>query len=611
MTFVAKHYRALALALGSILFLLAISWLPYRMPVPRAYSDSYVFGYNNRIAAILTAAAAVLLAFFGPRLQLHLSPGKSLTSSTLKKALAGSSVIGGGLYLLTRRLDGVNESIYLIDRIKLLLAGRVPYKDFEYAYGASFLYVPAWISRGLHLPVGDAYGVFWIGLVLLGTFLLYKVIGWVDVPSGAQRSIFLLFWIFSILNLFSFGVTYSLFRYVLPCFFALVVYRGLAPVEQPQPQPGIFLLPPLMYALLLLVSPELGITFAIGMSAFLVRFGHLKQRVNLVAFAVNLAAICGISYIADRCGVFYTLKAFSTGGFNLPVTPAPHILLLFLLIALSACYAGQRLRSGRPDALLVLIAVSACSLAAALGRCDPLHVLLNPMGVILAGSFLLNGLPRLRRVLWPAMWVVFGLFFFVTLVTQSGMQLGKAAFPALLTLTPRQDIPRVDAWVLARMTKALGPEAARTKFDAISAASFRGTYDVPAMFQLPPQTVVEAPFGFTPGRFGTYASPSIDEGYYFENENVLTPAAVARKISEMQAHPERPLILLPGRENACTVRVTMGRPQIGPPFYYPYRGRPVRDNDVTEPMCTFIRQNYHPARNGTAGTFGYLLWLPG
>ena len=309
---------------------------------------------------------------------------------------------------------------------------------------------------------------FWITLVLLGTWLLYQTILWVDVPDGAKQSIFLLFWTFSVLNLFTFGVTYSLFRYTLPCFFGLVLYRRLAP---PASQPLTLLLPAPMYGMLLLISPELGIAFAVGTTAYLLCFGHLRRGVNLLAFAANLVVMGAISAAAARTGTFYTLQAFSTGGFNLPVTPAPHVLLLFLLTGLAACYVGQRLRLGRPDALVMLVAVSACSLAAALGRCDPLHTLLNPLGVMIAGSFLLTALPLLRRVFWPAMWVVYGLLFAVTIVSQSGMQMEKAALPALWSLTPARYQPRLDQWVLASMTRSLGPALAKTKFDTLRSAT--------------------------------------------------------------------------------------------------------------------------------------------
>lgn len=608
MMLVAKPYRALALALGSILFLIAICTLPYRVPLAPVYSISYIFGYNNRVAVLLTAGAIVLLALFGPTLQLSFRSGKPLTVSTLRKALA---IAGGCTVILawfTRRLDGLLESIYLIDRARLLGEGRVPYRDFEYAYGAFFLYGPSWIARWTHLSVGDAYGLFWIGLVLLGTWLLYKCLTWTDLPGAAQRTVFLFFWAFSVVNLLTFGITYTTFRYILPCFLALVLYRRLAVAGDFHA--AVLLLPVPMFALLIVISPELAIAFGVGVSAFLARFGRLRIGKNVAAFLISLAAMGIIGFLAARWGVFYTLAAFSHGANNIPVMPAPHLLLLFFLTGLAACYAGQRLKLGRPDALTMLIAVSACDLAAALGSCDSLHALLNPLGVLLAGTLLLSGLPRVRSFVWPAMWIVFILLRLVTLMSEWGLQYEKAALPALLTLPTAAYRARVENLVYAHMAKSLGPTLARTKLDNLEAAMGQRQYDVPAIFHQPARTIFAAPFGFAPGGFGAYHTASIDEGFYFENENVVTPDAVVRKIDEMRVHPERPLLLLPGRENACTVTVAAGRPTIGPPFYYPYLGKPVHNNDLTEPICAFLRQNYHVAMAAAPSTLGYALWLP-
>lgn len=213
-----------------------------------------------------------------------------------------------------------------------------------------------------------------------------------------------------------------------------------------------------------MLSPELAIAFAVGTSCYFLRFVNLHRRASFLAFAATLGAMGLLSYVAARFGVFLTMLAFGSGGGNLPVMSAPHLLLLFCITGLAACYVGERFRLQQPDALTMLIAVSACSLTAALSGCDPVHVLPNPLGVVLAGSFY-------------------------------------------------------------------------------------------------------APFGFAPGRFGTYHSPALDEGAFFENENVFTTAEVQRKVLEMRTHPERPLVLLPGRENACTVKVAIEPPAIRPPFY--------------------------------------------
>ena len=578
------------------------------MPFPKVYSVSYIFGYNNRVATILTACWAVLVAVLAPTLPLRPPSGKPLTNSTLRKALAVSGLANLALYLLTRKLDGVEESIYLIDRAKLLFEGRVPYREFEFAYGVVFLYGPVVLARILHIGVGDGYGIFWVLLTLLGTVLLWQTLRWVDLAPGAQRSVFLLFWAFSVVNLLSFGISYTSLRYVLPCFFALVLYRRLRAAEPGRALALLLFVP--FFAAILAVSPELAISFAVGMSAFLFVFGYLRHKQMLLAYLGSLVFIAALLYGSNRLGMFSTMMAFSQGANNYPVMPGPHLLLMFLFTGLAACYAGRRIRLGEPDAITALIAASACGLTAALGQSDPLHTLFNPYGVMLAGSFLLAGLPTLRRPVWAAAWFVFVGLRFYGLMVEAGVEYEKAALPTLFALTPAHYAPQVNAWVLARMTRALGPDVAQAKFANIRKMLAGQSIDVPAIFQRPPSTIFFAPFGFTPGGFGSYHTPSIAESYFFENENVITVQRVQAKTAELRTHPERPLLLLPGRENACMVHFSKPHFAIRPPFYFPYMEHPLHDLDVTEPLCAYIRDNYHPARDNPSGAFGYLLWLP-
>jgi hypothetical protein len=112
--------KTLLLLAGCALFLAAMSWLPYHVAVEPSQSLSYLFGYNNKVGELLVGLGIVLLLVFGP--ELHPSSGSAhpLKSSTLVKALAGTFAVGGVLVLLTRKLEGINESIYFIDRIHLI-----------------------------------------------------------------------------------------------------------------------------------------------------------------------------------------------------------------------------------------------------------------------------------------------------------------------------------------------------------------------------------------------------------------------------------------------------------------------------------------------------------
>ncbi len=604
----SRRTRLAMLACGSILFAWLLSWLPYRVPFPKVYSFSYIFGYNNRVAMIVTACWAVLVALLAPSLPFRAPPGKLLTAATLRKTLAVSGLVNLILYLLTRKLGGVEESIYLIDRAKLLFEGHTPYREFEFAYGVVFLYGPVVFARLLHISVGDGYGLFWMSLTLLGIVLLWQTLRWVDLAPGAQRSVFLLFWAFTLVNLLTFGVSYTAFRYVLPCFFALVLYRQLGAPEQGRSR-ALFLLAP-FFAMVLAVSPEIALSFAVGMSGFLLAFGYLRRRKMLLTYLGSALLIVALMFGSARLGMLSTMMAFSQGANNYPIVPGPHFLLMFLFLGLAACYVGQKIRQRQPDALTVLIAASGCGLAAALGQCDPLHVLFNLFGVMLAGSVLLAGLPKLRRPVWAATWFVFVGLRLYGLMVERGMEFQKAALPAVLTLTPARYATQLNAWLLARMTHTLGPAVAQTKFTNLRARLAQSSMDVPAIFHLSENTIFFAPFGFTPGGFGSYHTPSIAESFFFENENLVTVQRVQAKVAELRTHPERPLLLLPGRDHACILAIREVKPTVGPPFYFPYTGKPVHVNDVAEPICTEIRQNYHLARPASPETFGYQMWLP-
>ena len=98
--------------------------------------------------------------------------------------------VGHSCIFLARGLQGFGESIYLIDRLKMLTEGGRPYKDFEYAYGAIFLYGPRALML-LHLSAEDSYYVFWLLTLLVGVWMLAEVIGLAGVSGRPKiRSIF-------------------------------------------------------------------------------------------------------------------------------------------------------------------------------------------------------------------------------------------------------------------------------------------------------------------------------------------------------------------------------------------------------------------------------------
>lgn len=602
--------------LGSLLFLVLLFTVPYHVPSRPVVSLSYVFGYNNRAGEFIVAAWLGLLALFGPPLRRGDVAGKPLRRSTLVKALVITGAVSSVLYLATRQLNGIGESVYFNDRLRLVLEGQLPYRDFEYAYGVGLLYVPAALVWVLHLPPGDAYGLCWIGSSLTAVWLMYRTLRAIDVLPGSQRAIFLLFWAYALTALFSQGLNYSLLRFVLPCWCAIVIHRQL--VSREGSARRALLLPLPLYALLLIVSPELGVAFAVGISIYLIRFGRLRETARIVAFLATLLGIAAVSWLALRVGAFSTLVAFSAGGYNFPLMPAPHLLLLFLLAALCALYTGEELRSDRSSALLALIAGSACSLAGALGRADQVHALMNPLGVTLSGFLLLSGYVWLRRIVLAVAWFLMFVLQIPTMVYEVPAIIAKSALPAFFAheyaSNRSERMTRADQFILEQMNRQLGPEAAKEKFQERRVFArylqARTPLDVPRIFGMPPGTIFYAPFGFSPDRFGIYHSPSVEEGYFLGTVNITTPAEANRKTHEITLASARPLLLPPDFEQNCGPSGVGANGYLSNLLRYPYRAPVRHPENLLHSLCEEIHTNFRQIGPSIPENFGYLLWTP-
>jgi len=604
-----KEWALFALAAVTVV---AICWVPYHVPMEPTVSDSYVFGYNNRAGEALLLVGAFLVALLKVDVSGRPVPSKALSGSSLRKALAGTMALSAILFLLTRKLGGFQESIYFIDRVNEAVAGLRPYSGFEFPYGPAFIYGPVWLSRWFHLRVNDGYLLFWMLLALTGTYLLYKTILWIDEPPGKQRAIFLFLWAMSLGGLLSTGLNYCFFRYILPCWLGLLIYRRMNLAVEGKASAALPLLLPVPFlALLLLVSPEMALGFGAGVVAYLAWFGRLRTGRNGLWFALMLAGMGAVLWLASRLGLFMAVDVFRRGGMNFPIMPALHLLLLFFCVGLVACYVGARVRSREPSALMMLIAVSTVTLASGLGRCDSGHALYNPLGIWIAAWFIAAGMPSLWRWLWPAQWLVFFLIPIGPAIFQTGSLLFKAALPRILASEPMEQTTTVDRWVLKRMTGALGAQRAAVKFANIKAlAHSSDVIDVPALFGQKPGTVFEAPLGFAPNRFGTYHSPSIDEGYFFENFDIVLPSQVTRKVAEMASYPQRPLLLLPGWEDNFSDAGPSSTSGLSHLFLYPYNRPVVHSENLTRPIYDYIEQHYRLAESATPQHFGYELWMP-
>jgi hypothetical protein len=122
--------------------------------------------------------------------------------------------------------------------------------------------------------------------------------------------------------------------------------------------------------------------------------------------------------------------------------------------------------------------------------------------------------------------------------------------------------------------------------------------------------VLEAPFGYRPDGWGSYLSPAVDYGFYEGIENANTPAAVARKVAELAAHPERDVLIPRGALNVCAVDGRAERRLISLIFAFPYYGRVAHPVGVRLPLCEYISSHYLLARRAGVENFEYEMWSP-
>lgn len=378
-------WTAAAVAAGALL----VFWLPWRVPVRTGIeSDSSLFGFSNGTA--LAGVALTLLALMAIRLATpgaagllcgFVRPADRATAAERAALVLGIAVtavvVGGWWSLLPYAFFG--EATYFLTRLDMLQYGFHPYRDFDFGYGPALLLVPAALhwGSGRTLAMDSAYVLTVIGHAALGLMATSAILRRITADARLRRTIFA-FVLLASLNC-SLGVIYALLRFVYPAWATLVFHEA-----QRRHRPWVgwaaaFLLP----FDGLQISPEVGIaTTAAVLVGLLFQARHGRPDLLPRAAAVLAApAVFLALFGAESMGM---LRAFGSGVLNFPILPAPFIIALlglacFLLPALGA--AAMRGSHESAPATASLAMALGMMLPAALGRCDPGHVLFNGLAL--------------------------------------------------------------------------------------------------------------------------------------------------------------------------------------------------------------------------------------
>ncbi len=424
--------------------------LPFAFPphVP-VYSASYITGCNNRIAALGMAALGAAAAFGCWLLRIGPSPREPIEEMSLRwlgvcvaAALAFTGVLGG---LAVRTHIYWGDAGYFYNQLRSgLMLHRTLYSGFEFPYGPLLYAWPAAFVvalRPLGVSMGAAYIVSLAALQVLGLGLLFYTLQAMPMRRSLKIAALLLITLGSLVPLL--GINYALLRFLLP--FATLVWLA----RQPR------LLPALAIAGLgamvqFATSPEMGVAFTAGIVVFSVYRALIQGRRWLWLPLACAVGAGGFALLAGH-GYFLDFGRLANGEYNLIVEPLPHLLLLtFAAVALAPLAVAGAVRSRSPYAgmLLSIFAAALTLLAPALGRCDPIHVFFNGLGLYLLALVAVDA----AATAWRKAWVL--AFSVVVLLTQL---VNFRVYKAELRTALQTSVPDPDEGIdIAALEQAIG-----------------------------------------------------------------------------------------------------------------------------------------------------------
>jgi hypothetical protein len=366
---------------------------------PKAAGQSYEYGFNNRFAVLSLAAMLLLLTACRIWVLARTSQNDYLEClSRTPKIFPPFSRARGEylvLFVVTAVAVGVHllwnsllilpywggELAYFLGRLDLLQLGLRPHVDFQFNYGPALLYLPFWtahLSFGL-LGIEDAYAVFLAASFGAGFLFVFVFLRSLNLPANWRPWVLLLallMWMF-----LTMGLNYSPLRFTMvPA--ALTLFhlwlsreRGVAGFGWREA-----LVAAVCASACFLLSPEMGFACLAGLLGYA---GILILRgKTMLASGIILGGGASLLIIGLTCpGYFWSIGAFSSGGYNFPIFPNTTNLLLFFCAAFivpGLLFSSlTRLDDSRAPFAVSLAGAATMLLPAAFGRCDPGHIAVN------------------------------------------------------------------------------------------------------------------------------------------------------------------------------------------------------------------------------------------
>jgi hypothetical protein len=441
----------LAFSSGLALVVFVVPWyFPGKTPIE---SVSWTYGFSNQVAVLgVGGLLAVLLGWLnlGGKLPevfevvrrglFELTADLSASGQeargahcNLRLGCVGSSIIITGLVLAWFAylpFAYFGESGYFLARLDWMVMGKVPYRDFVFNYGPLELFPSYWIywlGAGA-LSVEQAYATSLALHWVAGFYLLYFILSRLSGPF-ARLSVFMV--IAASAANFSLGLSYTPVRFLIGAATVLRMHQCAAGAlgqrfEKLRIAAAAFVAPLISFA----ISPEMGIAAWLGCGCWFL-FQERRLRWGVVP---TLLALPATAIIFSK-GYFESMLSFGGGGYSFPIYPTAFMLfflgmvfsvspaLAFGALVRGECppAAGSQRRPGVASTLgtpvagpgqralmAALCVVTGLPIVAALGRCDPGHIVFNGMGIAL---LFLSALSRAKSRWFAPALIAYGLIF--------------------------------------------------------------------------------------------------------------------------------------------------------------------------------------------------------
>jgi hypothetical protein len=514
-----------------VLILAAVVSIPYFVPAPLSISRSYITGFSNR--------AAVIILFLGTGILAVFTQGRIARMENTDSRLSWRMLLFALLITLAdcfhfckkspTMLPG-GEALYFLNRLQMLAAGLVPYRQFEFVYGPLLLYPVIWAQKLLHLSLSHAYTVTWIVYWQLGVVMIWQVVRGIDFPIPSRRPVFGLLVLTQLAGASYGGLSYTPFRAYFSAFCISCTYQ----IWRRTRNAWLVILCSLASIVLTICcSMDQAVAVTVGLFTFMLLLVANSQReFSRLAFAVAAVGTVACFGYSSRIGLLDSLRSFGAGGYSYPLLPSPGILIALFAYMVAGCVLYRALyvrlfTSGNPDqggpddslrnSIAVPLTIAGCAmLPAALGRCDLLHITAATPAFVV-GVAAIYASPALRR------WWIPMAFVCLFLVPRTIFRiLNYAGVPTASITDP--------ALVSQGFTKPLSDNQWYVSSVSLTAK------------ELPCDRQYFSP-SFMPDPTEKFFSACLDTGYYLGFTDVITPATIEHKVSELRNHASEPLLM--------------------------------------------------------------------